>query len=74
MKIASNSFALLLVALSVAVTSQASAQQPAGWAAAAKKCRAEGRAQYPTARENAATRSSRAHAYRACLAGLGYRP
>jgi hypothetical protein len=73
MKIASISVALL-TAFSVAIwTSQASAQSP-GWAAAAAKCRAQGRAQYPTARESEGMRSSRARAYQACLFGLGYRP
>jgi hypothetical protein len=73
MKVASISVALL-PALSVAVwTSHASAQPP-GWAAAAGKCRAQGRAQYPTARESEGTRSARARAYQACLFGLGYRP
>jgi hypothetical protein len=74
MKNASISVALL-AALSLAIwTSNASAQQPAGWAAAAAKCRAQGRAQYPTARESEGTRSARARAYQACLFGLGYRP
>jgi hypothetical protein len=74
MKIASISVALL-VGVSVAIwTSDASAQQPPGWAAAAAKCRAQGRAQYPTARESEGMRSARARAYQACLAGLGYRP
>jgi hypothetical protein len=74
MKITSISVALL-AALSVAIwTSDASAQQPAGWAAAAKKCRAQGRAQYPTSRESEGMRSERARAYQACMAGLGYRP
>jgi hypothetical protein len=74
MKIASALSIALIAGLSVATwTSQASAQ-PAGWAAAAKKCRAEGRAQYPTARESESTRSNRAKAYRACLFTAGYRP
>jgi hypothetical protein len=74
MKIAGISVALL-AALSLAIwTSNASAQQPPGWAAAAAKCRAQGRAQYPTARESEGFRSARARAYQACLAGLGYRP
>jgi hypothetical protein len=74
MKIAGISVALL-VGVSVAIwTSDASAQQPPGWAAAAAKCRAQGRAQYPTARESEGMRSARARAYQACLAGLGYRP
>jgi hypothetical protein len=64
----------LLAALSLAVwSSDASAQQP-GWAAAAAKCRAQGRAQYPTARESEGMRSNRARGYQACMAGLGYRP
>jgi hypothetical protein len=74
MKIAGISIALL-AGLSVAIwTSQASAQQPPGWAAAAAKCRAQGRAQYPTARESEGTRGARARAYQACLAGRGFRP
>jgi hypothetical protein len=74
MKITSISVALL-AALSVAMwTSGVSAQQPAGWAAAAAKCRAQGRAQYPTARESEGVRSARARAYQACPAGLGFRP
>jgi hypothetical protein len=73
MKISTLSI-VLLAGLSVAIwTSDASAQSP-GWAAAAAKCRAQVRAQYPTARESEGTRSSRARAYQACLAGLGYRP
>jgi hypothetical protein len=65
----------LLAALSVAFwTSDASAQQRAGWAAASAKCRAQVRAQYPTARESEGMRSERAHAYNACLFSLGYRP
>jgi hypothetical protein len=73
MKIAST--LALLAGFSVAIwTSHATAQQPAGWAAAAAKCRAQVRAQYPTARESQGMRSARARAYQACLAGLGYRP
>jgi hypothetical protein len=73
MKIASISVALL-AAFSVAVlTSDASAQAP-GWAAAAAKCRAQMRAQYPTARESEGIRSARARGYQACMAGLGQRP
>jgi hypothetical protein len=65
----------LLAALSLAVwSSDASAQLPAGYAAAAKKCRAQGRAQYPTSRESEGMRNERAHAFNACMAGLGYRP
>jgi hypothetical protein len=67
MKIASISVALLAT-LSVAIwTSHASARQPAGWPAAAAKCRAQVRAQYLTG-------SSRSDAYRACLADLGCLP
>jgi hypothetical protein len=74
MKTRGISIALLYAGLSIAMwTSDASAQAP-GWAAAAAKCRAQGRAQYPTARESEGMRSARAHAYQACLAGLGYRP
>jgi hypothetical protein len=74
MKITTISVALL-AAPSVAIwTSDASAQQPPGWAAAAAKCRAQGRAKYPTARESEGMRSARARAYQACIAGLGYRP
>jgi hypothetical protein len=64
----------LSVGLSVAVLTSHASAQPAGWAAAAKKCRAQVRAQYPTARESEGMRSARARAYQACLAGLGYRP
>jgi hypothetical protein len=71
-------FTLLAViaasALSLSLGSHASAQQRAGWAAAAAKCRAQGRAQYPTAQESQGQRSERARAYQACMAGLGYRP
>jgi hypothetical protein len=75
MKIASTLSVALLAGFFVAVwTSHASAQQPAGWAAAAKKCRAQMRAQYPTARESEGMRSARARGYQACIAGLGYRP
>jgi hypothetical protein len=75
MKIASLLSVALLAGLSVAIwTPHASAQQPAGWTAAAAKCRAQVRAQYPTARESEGMRSARARAYQACLAGLGYRP
>jgi hypothetical protein len=74
MKIISISIALL-AALSLAIwTSHASAQLPAGYAAAAKKCRAQGRAQYPTARESEGMRNERAHAFNSCMASLGYRP
>jgi hypothetical protein len=75
MKIASKLSIALLAGLSVAVwTSDASAQRPPGWAAAAAKCRAQVRAQYPTARESEGMRGARARAYQACIAGLGYRP
>jgi hypothetical protein len=75
MKIASTLSVVLLAGLSVTMwTSHASAQQPAGWAAAARQCRAQMRAQYPTARESEGMRSARARGYQACLAGLGYRP
>jgi hypothetical protein len=75
MKIAITLSVALAMGLSVAMwTSDASAQQPPGWAAAAKKCRAQGRAQYPTARESEGMRSERARAYQACMAGLGFRP
>jgi hypothetical protein len=64
----------LVAGLSVAMwISDASAQSP-GWATAAAKCRAQVRAQYPTAREFEGMRSARARAYQACMAGLGYRP
>jgi hypothetical protein len=73
MKIASISIALL-AGLSVAIwTSDVSAQSP-GWARAAAKCRAQVRAQYPTARESEGMRSARARGYQACMAGLGFRP
>jgi hypothetical protein len=75
MKIASMLLVALIMGLSADIwTSEASAQQPPGWAAAAAKCRAQGRAQYPTARESEGMRSNRARAYQACMAGLGYRP
>jgi hypothetical protein len=75
MKIANMLLITLLAGISVALwTSDASAQQPRGWAAAAAQCRAQGREQYPTARESEGMRSERGFAYRACLAGLGYRP
>jgi hypothetical protein len=75
MKIASMLSIALVAGLSAAIwTSDASAQLPAGYAGAAAKCRAQGRAQYPTARESQGLRSERARAYRACMAGLGYRP
>jgi hypothetical protein len=74
MKVASTLSVALLTGLSLAMwTSHASAQS-AGWAAAAAKCRAQARAQYPTARESEGMRSARARSYQACLAGLGYRP
>jgi hypothetical protein len=75
MKMASILSVALFVGLSVGMwTTHASAQLPAGYAAAAKKCRAQGRAQYPTARESQGVRSERARAYQACMAGLGFRP
>jgi hypothetical protein len=74
MKIAGTLSVALVIGVSVAMTTDASAQLPAGYAAAAAKCRAQGRAQYPTARESQGLRSERARAYRACMAGLGYRP
>jgi hypothetical protein len=64
----------LLVALSIASWTPEASAQTSGWAAAAAKCRAQGRAQYPTARESEGTRSARARGYQACMAGLGYRP
>jgi hypothetical protein len=74
MKIAGTLSVALLVGLSVATwTSHASAQSP-GWAAAAATCRAQVRAQYPTAPESEGMRSNRGRAYQACMAGLGYRP
>jgi hypothetical protein len=74
MKIVSMLSVALLAGLSVAIwTSDASAQSP-GWANAAAKCRAQARAQYPTARESEGMRNARARSYQACLAGLGYRP
>jgi hypothetical protein len=75
MKIASMLSITLLAALSVAPwTSDASAQQSPGWAAAAAQCRAQVGSQYPTAEESEGMRSARARGYQACLAGLGYRP
>jgi hypothetical protein len=75
MKIASMLSITLLAGISVALwTSDASAQQPPGWATAAAQCRAQVGSQYPTAEESEGTRSARARGYRACLAGLGYRP
>ena len=74
MKIAITLSVALVMGLSVAMwTSDASAQLPAGYGAAAAKCRAQMRAQYPTARESQGARSERARAYKACLFGLGYR-
>jgi hypothetical protein len=74
MKIAVTLSVALVMGLSVAMwTSDASAQLPAGYGAAAAKCRAQMRAQYPTARESQGVRSERARAYKACLFGLGYR-
>jgi hypothetical protein len=72
MKLASM-LSIALLALSVASwTSQVSAQ-PAGWAAAAKKCRALARNQYPRT-EDESYKRSRASSYRACLFTAGYRP
>jgi hypothetical protein len=74
MQFASTLSVTLLAGLTLAMwTSHASAQSP-GWAAAAAKCRAQVRAQYPTARESEGMRSARARGYNACLFGLGYRP
>ena len=74
MKLASTLSVALVAGLSFAMwTSDASAQS-AGYSAAASKCRAQVRAQYPTARESEGMRSSRARAYQACMAGRGYRP
>jgi hypothetical protein len=73
MRIASMLSVALLAGLSVAMwTSQASAQ-PAGWAAAAAKCRAQSQTDYPQATSRA-TRSNRAHLYRACMSNAGFRP
>jgi hypothetical protein len=75
MKIASILSVALLAGLSVGMwTTHASAQLPAGYGAAAAKCRAQMRAQYPTARESQGVRSERARAFQACMAGRGYRP
>jgi hypothetical protein len=75
MKIASTLSITLLAGISVALwTSDASAQQPPGWATAAAQCRAQVGSQYPTAEESEGMRGERAKAYRACLFGLGYRP
>jgi hypothetical protein len=74
MKLVSMLSVALLAGLSVAIwTPDASAQSP-GWAKAAAKCRAQARAQYPTARESEGMRNARARSYQACLAGMGYRP
>jgi hypothetical protein len=73
MRITSMLSVALLAGLSVAMwTSQASAQ-PAGWAAAAAKCRAQSQTDYPQATSRA-TRSNRAHLYRACMSSAGFRP
>jgi hypothetical protein len=75
MKVAITLSVALGMGLLVAIwTSDASAQLPAGYGAAAAKCRAQMRAQYPTARESQGVRSERARAYQACMAGLGYHP
>jgi hypothetical protein len=74
MKLASTFSVALLTGLTVTIwTTHASAQSP-GWAAASATCRAQVRAQYPTARESEGMRSARARAYQACLFNLGYRP
>ena len=74
MKIAITLSVAFAIGLSVAIwTTDASAQSP-GWARAAAKCRAQLRAQYPTARESEGMRGARARGYQACMAGLGYRP
>jgi hypothetical protein len=67
------SIALLVGCLLCISTPYASTQFPE-WARAAAQCRAQVRAQYPTAQESEGVRSARARAYQACLAGLGYRP
>jgi hypothetical protein len=72
MKITSISVALL-AGLSVALWTSHASALPAGYGAAAAKCRAQMRAQYPTAGESEGMRSNRARAYKACLFGLGYR-
>jgi hypothetical protein len=73
MKIASMLSVALLAGLSVAMwTSQVSAQ-PAGWAAAAAKCRAQAQSQYPQT-STRSSRSNRGHLYRACMFTAGYRP
>jgi hypothetical protein len=73
MKIANMLSVALLAGLSVAMwASQASAQK-AGWAAAAAKCRAQSQTDYPQTTSRA-TRSNRAHLYRACMFNAGFRP
>jgi hypothetical protein len=75
MKIVGTLSVGFLAGLSVATwTSLASAQSPAGWAAAAAQCRAQVGNQYPTAEESSGMRNARARGYQACLADRGYRP
>ena len=73
MKIAITLSVALVMGLSVAMWTSDASALPAGYGAAAAKCRAQMRAQYPTARESQGIRSERARAYKACLFGLGYR-
>jgi hypothetical protein len=73
MKVAGILSILLLAAFTVATwTSEASAQ-PAGWAAAAARCRAKAQAQYPVT-ESDSFRRNRGARYRACMFNAGYRP
>ena len=74
MKIGSPLSIALLSGLSVAAWTSFASAQPAGYAAARAKCRAQVHSQYPTAIDSEGARSSRAKAFRACLFGLGYRP
>ena len=74
MKFVSTFAAVLLSVLTFSMLTPHASAQSAGWAAAAAKCRAQVRAQYPTARESEGMRSARGRAYEACVAGLGYRP
>jgi hypothetical protein len=74
MKIAGTLSVALLAGLSLAMWTSHASGLPAGYAAAAAKCRAQVRSQYPTAGESEGMRSERARAYQACLAGRGYRP
>ena len=74
MKIASALSVALVVGLSVAMwTSHASAQLPAGYGAAAAKCRAQMRAQYPTAQDPRVPGANGHVHSKSCLFGLGYR-